>query len=84
MQTQKHCSGLPPEALTAQRERIDAIVSFWNEVRINDDSGSTSWEVLEDLERQVTECLSNVLADIDRAERLTSRAMLSMTGQLGG
>lgn len=78
---QKHSSGVPPGPLLSHQERIDWIVDFWNALRINDDPGSTNWEVLEDLERQVTDCLANAPPDVDFAERLTAQAMLLMTGQ---
>jgi hypothetical protein len=79
---EQHCSGALPGTLLTQREQIDFIVDFWNALRIDDDPGSTTWEVLEDLERQVTECLDGVLPDIDSAWGLTAQAMLLMTGQL--
>lgn len=78
----EHCSGIPPGMLLTEQERIDWIVEFWNALRINDDPGSTNWEVLENLECQVTGCLAVQPPDVDRAERLTANAMLLMTGQM--
>lgn len=67
--------------LLTEQERIDSIVEFWNAVRINDDPGSTNWGVLENLERQVTDCLTVQPPDVNYAVRMTALAMLLMTGQ---
>ena len=68
--------------LLTEQERIDRMVEFWSAVRINDDPGSTNWGVLENLERQVTDCLAVQPPDVEFAERLTAYAMLLMTGQM--
>ena len=65
------------------RDRIDAIVEFWNSLRVSDDHGSTTWEVLDELERRVTDCLALRPRDITTADRLTTEALFRMTGQWG-
>ncbi|MFO7906782.1 MAG: hypothetical protein R6U98_29270 [Pirellulaceae bacterium] len=73
--------GKLPGALSERRDQIDFIVEFWNALRSDDDFGSTTWEVLDDFERQVSECLDSEPPDIDGAEHLTARAMLMMSGK---
>lgn len=63
-------------------ERIRPIVEFWNQLRVCDATGRTSWEILEPLERQVTECfVRRRPRDIDRAASLTALAMILIAGQ---
>ncbi|BBO34203.1 hypothetical protein [Lacipirellula parvula] len=74
--------GLSTEEALALQHRIDRIVAFWGWLRVGDDPGQTSWEELDSLEREVTECLqSGTPADISRAESLTAQASFLMTGQ---
>ncbi len=74
--------GLSTEEALALQRRIDRIVAFWNALRVGDDPGQTSWEELESLECEVTECLQRgTPADISRAESLTAQAKFRMTGQ---
>jgi hypothetical protein len=60
---------------------VRQLVEFWNQVRSCDEQGQTSWETLEMLEREVTECLAQQPPDIDRAQSVTAKAMLLITGQ---
>ena len=60
---------------------VPIIVDFWNRLRVCDETGKTSWEVLEPLEREVTECLSSSPRDLGRAWSITAKAMLLITGQ---
>ena len=74
-----HCEWTSPEAESMRRQRI---VEFWSAVHIDEDSGSTTWEVLEGLERRVTDCLAAQPPNIDLAEQLTAKTLLIMaTGQ---
>jgi hypothetical protein len=73
--------GLSPAIDHLSRVRIQRIVAFWNEVQVCEETGSTSWEALEPLEREVTECLSRDPPDIDRAESQTAKAMFLIVGQ---
>ena len=71
-------SPVPPDP---DEERIRLIVDFWNRLRTTDATGESNWEVLEALEREVTECLARRQPhDIDRAEELTALAMLLISG----
>jgi hypothetical protein len=62
----QHCSQTRPRSMSTTADRIDLVIDFWNALRVNNDPGSTNWEVLEDLERQVTECLDSSLAQLSR------------------
>jgi hypothetical protein len=60
--------------------RSQPLVDFWNALRISGDSGATTWEELEKLEHEVTDCLAGQMPDVERAESLTARAMLLIAG----
>ena len=66
-----------PQATDARRQQL---VEFWNELRTEGNSGATTWEVLESLERQVTERLDHASPDIGEAESLTALAALLIAG----
>lgn len=72
--------GSSPESERADHTRIEPITAFWNQWRVCDETGGTSWEALEALEREVTECLGREPPDIDRAESLTAKAMFLISG----
>lgn len=68
----------------SDEERIRRLIEFWNQLRVSDDTGMTSWKILEPLERQVTEALSRrTRRDIALAESRTALAKLRITGQGG-
>ncbi len=67
-----------PQATDAHRQQL---IEFWNELRTGGSSGATTWEVLESLERQVTECLDHDPPEIGEAESLTAFAALLIAGQ---
>ena len=52
--------------------RRSQVVLWWTEVMDSDDPGKTSWEVLRELEVEVTNALEK--NDLGQAERLTARA----------
>ncbi len=74
------CVGLSPTLSATDRERIQCLVDFWNVCTANDDSGETTKEVLEELQREVTDCLYRNPPDIKMAERLTARAFHLIEG----
>jgi len=76
----RHCYSLSAELSVADRERIRNIVEFWNDYATFDDPGSTTREVLEELQQEVTHCLSHDPTDINCAEGLTAKAMLLLAG----
>ncbi len=71
--------GLPPTLSATDRERIQLVVEFWN-VTADGQSGETTKEVLEELQREVTDCLYRDPPDINMAERLTARAFHLIAG----
>ena len=75
-----HCDKLSPEQLGTQERQTEAIVSMWNELRVGGNSGATTWEVLDALERQVSECLCRKPPDLGEARSLTYKAALLMAG----
>jgi hypothetical protein len=75
-----HCSKLSPEELDTQERQTEAIVSLWSELRVGGNSGATTWEVLDQLEQQVSECLSRKPPDLVEARSLTYKAALLMAG----
>ncbi len=75
-----HCAKLSPDDPQTAENRRQQLVEFWNELRIYGDPGATTWEVLEPLELQVTECLDHDPPDIRGAESQTALAALLITG----
>ena len=65
------------QATSALRQEL---IEFWNGLRTCGDPGATTWEVLESLERQVTECLNHDPPDIQGAQSATALAGLLMLG----
>jgi hypothetical protein len=74
------CIGLPPRLSATDREKIQLIVDFWNGYMADGDSGHTTKEVLEELQREVTDCLYRDPPDINLAERLTARVLHLIEG----
>ena len=62
-------------------ERVRPIVEFWNQLRISEELGATTWDVLEPLERIVTEALAKRRLDLDEAEAATAKAFFYISGQ---
>ena len=77
---ERDCVGLPPTLSATDRERIQRLVDFWNAYTADDDSGDTTKEVLEELQREVTDCLYRDPPDMNMAERLTARAFHLIEG----
>jgi hypothetical protein len=75
-----HCGKLSPEERDTQERQRKAIVSWWNELRVGGDSGATTWEVLDALERRVSECLDRASPDVGDATSLTAKAALLIAG----
>jgi hypothetical protein len=71
---------LSPDNPQATDNRRQKIIFFWNELRTCGNSGATTWEVLESLERQVTEYIDHNPPEIRRAESLTAYAALLIEG----
>lgn len=61
--------------------RIRQLLEFWNKLRIFEEIGQASWEALDSLERDVTECIQRrTPRDISRAESLTALALILIRG----
>lgn len=63
-----------------KQERVLAVSKFWNEYAVFDDPGGTTREVLRELQQDVTDCLYEKPPDIDKAEGLTAKAIMLMSG----
>jgi hypothetical protein len=63
-----------------ESDRLRQVVDWWNALRICGDSGAATWEEIERLEREVTDCLAKQSPDVNRAESLTAYAMLLIAG----
>ena len=75
-----HCAELSPDDPQNIEARRQQIIDFWNELRTYGDPGATTWEVLEPLERQVTEYLDDAPSDLRGAESTTAHAALLIAG----
>ena len=75
-----HCAELSPDDPHTVEVRRQQLVEFWNDLRTCGDPGATTWEVLELLERQATECLDYEPPDFRRAESVTALAALLIAG----
>ncbi len=71
-----------PGGLPDRAERIQRVVDFWTAVYVGEDSGETTWGVLDEIQAEVTDCLSREPKDIARAEGLTAYAAMLMAGQV--
>lgn len=75
--------GLSPNApVDAEQVEKEEIILFWNERSLNDDTGVTTREVLDEIQLQVTECLYQEPPDIPRARSLTAKALLLIAGMV--
>lgn len=75
------CStGLSPGESQAPDARWKRVTCFWNELHTCGQPGATTWEVLESLENEVTECLYRNPPDIGLAESLTAQAAALIAG----
>jgi hypothetical protein len=75
-----HCTELSPDDPQTVEARCQQIIDFWNWLRTCGDPGATTWEVLEPLERQVTEYLDDVPPNMGGAESTTALAALFIAG----
>jgi hypothetical protein len=69
---------LLPEESESSWSRAEFVIDFWNQLRISDETGMTTWEELAPLERAVTDCLAR--SDLAEAESLTAKAMHLIAG----
>jgi hypothetical protein len=71
---------LSPDDLNSEEVRIQRIVEWWSEFRVCGDPGAATWEELDGLEQEVTDCLAERPPGLNRAESLTAYAMLLIAG----
>jgi len=74
-------SGLSPGRKDHSNAHLARIRAWWSDWRICGTSGASTWEKLEELERDVTECLQESPPDVRKADRLTAEAMMRISGQ---
>ena len=77
----KRKNGSLPEAIRASSPLTGHIVDWWNLLAICENSGATTWEVLDSIGLEVTDCLSCDPPDEGRAWSLTAKANMLLTGQ---
>lgn len=73
-------TGLSSESNDPDPARIRLIVEFWNGLSACEISDAALWESLENIQREVTDCLHVEPPDIRRAESLTAEGMNLMAG----
>lgn len=70
-----HFTELSPEELQSITDARQRLVAYWNALSICEESGGTSWGVLEDYRQRVTDCLAADTPEaVSQAERLTAEA----------
>lgn len=72
--------GSLPDGPGTPAESRQLLVDWWSALRVCGDSGATTWEVLDGLEREVTECLALPTPDLVQAKSLTAMAMHLIAG----
>jgi len=77
-----HFNGLSPGGPGDREHRLRQVIDFWNRLSCLRDAGGTTWGVLEEVQAEVSDCLSRERPDLERAESLTAYAGLLISGQL--
>ena len=70
----------PGKAERPNEDKILQIEEFWNRLRVCEEPGATTWDVLEPLEREVAEALVQRPPDLDRADAATAQALFRISG----
>ena len=60
--------------------RSQQLAEFWSRLRVSEELGATTWDVLEPLEREVTEALDQDPPDFIRADSATAKAFCLISG----
>jgi hypothetical protein len=71
---------LPDDSGEGGDAQIRRLVEFWNLLRLSESTGATSWEELELLEHEVTDCLAKHPPDVKRADAVTAHAFWLIAG----
>lgn len=65
-----------------QQEQLrQKVIDFWCNLEPDRDAGETTWEVLDPIRDQVTECLMHSPPDLAKAASLTAEAALLIGGR---
>lgn len=56
------------------------LAEFWSQLRVSEELGATNWDVLEPLEREVTEALEKDPPDFVLADSATVKAYCLISG----
>jgi hypothetical protein len=62
--------------------RRTLICDLWSQLYISGETGATDRATLDEIEREVTDALYGAMLDIDRAESLTFKALLLISGDI--
>ncbi len=68
------------ELSSDERERAKRVATMWNAIDSSSDTGSATREALERLQQEVSDCLYLQPIDPFKAERLTSKALMLISG----
>jgi len=69
-------------ALSFQQEQLrQTVIDFWHKLELEGNAGETTWEVLDLIRDQVTECLMHSPPDLAKAASLTAEAALLVGGR---
>lgn len=80
MQSHAHIGVSPVGVRSRGDDWIEPIIDFWNALRVQDQTGATTWDVLEVLERRVTKALEASPPDRFEAESATAEAFGLISG----
>jgi len=75
------CDNLSLRRPDDRKRRLESIIDFWNGVSCLEAAGETTWGVVEEIQAQVSNCLSREPIDLKTAESLTAKAGLLMSGR---
>ena len=75
-----YCGLSPGLSSKEASERWQIIADWWSRLHVENDSGATTWEVLDSIESQVMECRTRVPPELPKAESLTFKAALLIDG----
>jgi hypothetical protein len=66
----------------SRANRLAWISDIWSQLCISGETGATDRATLDEIEREVTDALYVPTPDVDRAESLTFRALLLISGDI--
>jgi len=63
-------------------DRVRIVAEFWNEIHIDGDYGAADQVAVEEIEREVSEEISQRVPDVNRLESLTCKALHLIAGNI--